>query len=70
MSNQQVQIFNAGGNELVSFARLLEHVKSCEVCMLEEEGLLKCDVYETLLDAWEISRLKSLKVVLDVTESI
>ena len=70
MSNQQVQIFNAGGNELVSFVELLKHVKSCEVCMLEEEGLLKCDVYETLLDAWEINRLKSLKVVLDVTESI
>ena len=63
-------IYEAGGAELLAFARLFKHIKSCEVCMLEEKGILRCRIYEDLFDAWESTRLKSLKVVLDATESI
>lgn len=30
-------IYDAGGKELVAFAKLFEHKKSCEVCMLEKK---------------------------------
>lgn len=66
----RLEIFTAGGKELVSFARLLEHTNSCEVCMLEEEPIPNCSFYEVLLEAWEKNRLRSLKEVLNVTKSV
>lgn len=63
------EIYDAGGRELLAFAKLLEHINSsCGVCMLEESGLAsRCLILIELFDAWEITRLESLKAVLDVT---
>ena len=60
-------IYDAGGKELVAFAKLFEHKKSCGVCMLEKDSLFPCSEAKTLLHAWEITEFESLKVVLDAT---
>ena len=61
------EIYDAGGKELVAFAKLFEHKKSCEVCMLEKNSISHCSEAKVLLHAWEITELESLKELLDAT---